>query len=195
MAEGGLGLWSGVRYPCGPVPPGASGVVCPIFRVPAASSAGQHGGSGRMVRVAHPYSVGFRYSRLLIVVVLGWLSGPSPDLVLPGAWRLVLGAWLVGDIPPCACGAGRCWRLVLPARGPRLPVRVPGCRCSGLLAFLGYLLSLVAEGSGGRWFWQLVLRVGFVDSCSCRPQAADHRPEPTGWCGVEAHVQGCGGPV
>lgn len=75
----------------------------------------------------------------------------------------------------CGVGSGpaAAWQLIV--GGSSFLGGYRGFGRGGLLVFLGYLLSLVAEGSGGRWFWQLMVRVGFVDSRSSSPEGKGAR--------------------
>ncbi|MCS3494381.1 hypothetical protein M2368_003413 [Arthrobacter sp. JUb119] len=79
-------------------------------------------------------------------------------------------AWW-GTYRLCAGGprrrAGCWWQLVI--GGSSFLGGYRGFWRGGLLVFLVYLLSLVAEGLGGRWFWQVMVHGGFVDSRSHRP--------------------------
>lgn len=49
---------------------------------------------------------------------------------------------------------------------------------------VGCWSSWPVEDPGGRWFWLLMVRVGFVDSRS-------HRPQTTGWREPRAGVERC----
>ncbi len=75
--------------------------------------------------------------------------------------------------PPPVCGPAAAWQLIV--SGSSFLIGYRGFGHGGLLVFLGCLFSLVAQGSGGRWFWQLMVQVGFVDSRSSSPEGKEAR--------------------